>query len=109
METADEIDRRSLLAGLLMYDGRSLMSALGGVYIVLKVGSAVLPIRGLGGFPGGRNWRLEGIGARPEDGVDGVLGRDPRRAEAGRGGGPIEPLLLVVLDRLLTGDGAGET
>lgn len=63
---------------------------------------------GVAGFPGGLKGRLTGLGARPEDGVEGVFGRDMRIAEAGRAGGPIDPLLLTVLDRLRDGDGAGE-
>ena len=40
-------------------------------------------------------------------GIDGVFGRDSFIADAGRAGGPMEPLLLTVL-LLLVGDGAGE-
>lgn len=37
-----------------------------------------------------------------------MSGRALRMAEAGRAGGPIDPLLFCVLERLRDGDGAGE-
>ena len=57
-------------------------------------------------------WKFEdircGLGEHLE-GVDGVWGRLIRIAEAGLGGGPIELLLFIVLERRLAGEGAGET
>lgn len=50
-----------------------------------------------------------GLGARAVDGVEGVLSCGLRVAEAGRAGGPIDPLLLSVLERLREGEGPGET
>lgn len=67
-----------------------------------------LSFAGLVGLPGGLKWRLLGLAGLPEEGVEGVVGRLILIAEAGREGGPIEPLLFTVLDLLLVGDGAGE-
>ena len=60
------------------------------------------------GGPGGLNGRLLGLEALPDDGVDGVCGREIFMADAGRAGGPIDPLLFTVLERRLEGEGAGE-
>lgn len=67
-----------------------------------------MSLAGVVGLPGGLNGRLLGLTGRPEEGVDGVVGRFDRIAEAGREGGPMEPELFTVLDLLLVGDGAGE-
>ena len=106
-EIAVEIDLRSFRVGLPILELWSLTKALGGVYIVSR-GATGLSLAGVAGFPGGLKGRLLGLGARPEDSVEGVFGRELFKAEAGRAGGPIEPLLFTVLDLLRVGDGAGE-
>lgn len=107
-EIAVEIDLRLSRAGRPILELWSLINARGGVYILSREGAAALWLAGVGGLPGGRKLLFIGLGQRPLEGVDGVLGREFPTAEAGRGGGPIDPPLFTVLERRRVGDGAGE-
>lgn len=104
---AVEIDLRLSRVGRPILELWSLIKARGGVYILSREGAAALWLACAGGLPGGRKPRFVGLGQRPLEGVEGVLGRE-FRAEAGLAGGPIEPPLFTVLERRRVGDGAGE-
>lgn len=76
----------------------------------------MLSIEGIGGgpslagvaaLPGGLNGLFVGLGARLDDGVEGVVGLETFITEAGLAGGPMEPPLFTVLDLRLVGEGDG--